>query len=185
MTGLIAPQLHPLPFTGFSCMRHQLFSVRHLWVAIAIAAVWLWGWSQSAIAGSIDPYVLQYLKAANPVELQANSQGQTQTFTPEDLTEGKALFKQNCLNCHVGGATLPSPTVSLSLDALAGATPPRDSIEGLVNYMRVPMTYDGSEENYFCREVPESWMSQTQVDNLAAFILRAAQKAPGWGAKTF
>jgi len=165
-------------------MRHHLFLVCRLVVAIAIALGCLW-WSPTAIALSIDPYVLQYLKAANPVELKANPQGEMQSFTPENLTEGKGLFKQNCLNCHVGGATLPAPKISLALDALSGATPPRDSIEELVNYMRLPMTYDGSEENYFCRDISERWMSQTQVENLAAFILRAAEKAPGWGTSAF
>lgn len=28
--------------------------------------------------------------------------------------------------------------------------------------------------------VPETWMSQTEMENLAAFVLRAAQKAPDW-----
>jgi len=47
------------------------------------------------------------------------------------------------------------------------------------------MTYDGSEETFWCRQVPESWMSQEQVEKLAAFVLRAAQKAPGWGIDNF
>jgi len=29
------------------------------------------------------------------------------------------------------------------------------------------MTYDGSEETYWCREVPESWMSQEEVEAAA------------------
>lgn len=47
------------------------------------------------------------------------------------------------------------------------------------------MTYDGSQESFWCREVPESWMPQEQVENLAAFVLTAAQKAPGWGTENF
>jgi len=47
------------------------------------------------------------------------------------------------------------------------------------------MTYDGSEETFWCRQVPESWMSQSEVENLSAFILRAAEKAPGWGEAKF
>jgi photosystem II cytochrome c550 len=47
------------------------------------------------------------------------------------------------------------------------------------------MTYDGSEETYWCRGVPEGSMSQEKVENLAAFILTAAQKAPGWGTENF
>jgi photosystem II cytochrome c550 len=47
------------------------------------------------------------------------------------------------------------------------------------------MTYDGSEENLLCRQVSETWMPQQQVEKLAAFVLRAAEKAPGWATETF
>jgi len=110
---------------------------------------------------------------------------ETRPFSPQDLSVGKQLFETNCLNCHVGGATLPDPLVSLSLTKLKGANPPRNNINSLVTYFRQPMTYDGSEESYWCRQVPESWMAKEQVESLAAFILTAAQKAPGWGAENF
>lgn len=161
----------------------QLFSVRWL-LAILIAAFSVFMVSSPAHA-AIDNYVRRYLQAAEPVALDVDGQGQTKLFSPEDLTEGKELFEAHCLNCHVGGATLPDPTVSLALDTLAGATPPRDNINGLVGFLREPMTYDGSEPSFWCREVPESWMPQEQVEKLAAFVLRAAQKAPGWGASEF
>ena len=80
----------------------------------------------------------------------------------------------------MGGATLPDPQVSLSLTKLKGANPPRDNINSLVAYLRQPMLYDGSEETYWCRQVPESWMPQEVVESLAAFVLTAAQNAPGW-----
>lgn len=132
-----------------------------------------------------DNYVRQYLKVTEPISLNLDGQGDTAQFSPEDLSAGKELFEANCLNCHVGGATLPDPTVSLSLDTLAGATPPRDNINGLVAFLRQPMTYDGSDPSFWCREVPESWMPQEQIEKLAAFVLRAAQKAPGWGTNQF
>ncbi|MGJ3254582.1 MAG: photosystem II cytochrome PsbV2 [Elainellaceae cyanobacterium] len=134
---------------------------------------------------SPDAYVDKYLDAAEPVALNFNQQGDSRLFSADDLSEGKQLFEENCINCHVGGSTLPDPTVSLSLDALHGASPPRDNISNLVQYLRLPMTYDGSEETYWCRQVPESWMSDSEVENLSAFILRAAQKAPGWGTSKF
>ncbi|MEG3941713.1 MULTISPECIES: photosystem II cytochrome PsbV2 [unclassified Microcoleus] len=135
---------------------------------------------QPALAAS-DAYVTRYLKVTEPVALELDAQGNTRLFSAEDLSSGKRLFEQSCLNCHVGGTTLPDPTVSLSLTALEGATPPRTSINSLVAYLREPMTYDGSEETFWCRQVPESWMQQDEIENLAAFVLRAAQKAPGWG----
>lgn len=133
-------------------------------------------------AANLDPYVVRYLGVSDSVELPLDGKN-TQTFSAEDLSEGKRLFAQNCINCHVGGATLPNPFISLSLKDLQGATPPRDTIQSLVAYQRQPMNYNGSEENYSCRQVTERWMSQEKLEHLEAFILRAAQKAPAWGSK--
>ena len=140
---------------------------------------------QPVLAAAADSYVTRYLKVSEPVALELDAQGHTQLFSVENFSAGKRLFEQNCLNCHVGGATLPDPTVSLSLTALKGATPSRDNINSLVAYLRSPMTYDGSEETFWCRQVPESWMRQGEIENLAAFALRAAKIAPGWGVDNF
>jgi photosystem II cytochrome c550 len=134
---------------------------------------------------AVDNYVRRYLQAAEPIALDFDGKGHTQQFSGEDLSVGKELFETHCLNCHVGGATLPDPTVSLSLKTLAGATPPRDNINGIVNFLREPMTYDGSDLTFWCRQVPETWMPKEQIEKLAAFVLRAAQKAPGWGTDSF
>ncbi|HLO49673.1 MAG TPA: photosystem II cytochrome PsbV2 [Kamptonema sp.] len=141
--------------------------------------------AQPVLAGAVDPYVVRYLQAKEPVELELDGHGTTRLFSVEDLSAGKRLFENNCLNCHVGGATLPNPMISLSLTDLKGAIPARDNISSLVAFLREPQSYDGSEESYWCRQVPESWMPQKEVENLAAFVLRAAQKAPGWGVDTF
>jgi photosystem II cytochrome c550 len=154
-----------------------LFGVLVVWLGIAIAI--------PAQAATVDPYVTRYLKVTAPISLEVDSQGHTRSFSPTDLSEGKRLFEGSCKNCHVGGATLPDPLVSLSLEDLKQANPARDNVNSLVAFMRQPMTYNGREESLGCRQVTESWMSQAQVENLAAFILRAAQKAPGWGANTF
>ena len=140
--------------------------------------------SSSALA-AVDNYVRRYLDATEPVALAVDEAGQTKQFSGEDLSVGKELFETNCINCHVGGATLPDPTVSLGLKTLAGATPSRDNINGIVDFLREPMTYDGSDLTFWCRQVPESWMPQEQIEKLAAFVLRAAQKAPGWGTSDF
>jgi photosystem II cytochrome c550 len=139
----------------------------------------------SPAQAAVDKYVRRYLQAAEPITLDLDGKGQTQQFSGEDLSAGKQLFETHCLNCHVGGATLPDPTVSLSLKTLAGATPPRDNINGIVNFLREPKTYDGSDLTFWCRQVPETWIPTEQVENLAAFVLRAAQKAPGWGTSSF
>lgn len=151
-----------------------------------VLCFWLnWAWASPVWAAGIDGYVSQYLKASQPVSLTLDANGAMREFTPVELTAGKRLFEENCKNCHVGGATLPNPLVSLSLKDLKGATPPRDNIASLVAFQRIPMTYDGSEESYWCREVPENWLTTEQLEQLAAFVLRAAAVAPGWGTETF
>ncbi len=164
-------------------LRRQLFSIRCLLAAL-IAVFSLFMVSSPAHA-DVDSYVRRYLQVTEPIALDVDGQGKTKPFSGEDLSAGKELFEAHCLNCHVGGATLPDPTVSLSLNTLAGATPPRDNINSLVTFLREPMTYDGSEPSFWCREVPESWIPQEQIEKLAAFVLRAAQKAPGWGTANF
>jgi photosystem II cytochrome c550 len=134
---------------------------------------------------AVDPYVTRFLKVTEPIPLKIDTAGNTRLFSTEDLSAGKALFGKNCLNCHVGGNTLPDPTVPLSLTALQGATPQRDNINALVTYLRQPMTYDGTEETLVCRQVSESWLPTPTVESIAGFILRAAQTAPGWGTETF
>jgi photosystem II cytochrome c550 len=162
-------------------MLHRFLRIRSL-VVLAIVALTL---IITLPAYAADSYISRYLQVKDAVPLELDSQGKTRPFTAEELAAGKKLFEQNCLNCHVGGATLPDPSISLSLKALQAATPPRDTIEQLVAYMRHPMTHDGSEETFWCREVPESWLSQAEVESMAGFILRAAQKAPGWGTDQF
>jgi photosystem II cytochrome c550 len=141
--------------------------------------------AQAVSGNANDPYVLRYLKASEPISLPLDGQGQFRTFTSEDLSVGKRLFEENCKNCHVGGATLPNPLVSLSMEDLKGAIPPRNTIQGLVAYQREPRAYDGQDFGFGCREVAESWMPTEELQKLAAFVLRAAEVAPGWGVDRF
>ena len=136
---------------------------------------------QSGVLAKLDNYVLNYLKVRESVELPADASGKTAILTAEQLSQGKRLFESNCINCHVGGATLPNPTVALSLEDLAAATPRRDNLAALVEFQREPMTYDGLEESIECRKVPTSWMDDETLLNLAGFVLKSAQSAPGWG----
>lgn len=161
-------------------LRHQLFSGSFLFAFAVVLTVSISFLVSLPAEAATDTYVRVYLEVSEPIALELDEQGQTKLFSAEDITQGKELFKSNCINCHVGGATLPYPPVSLALDTLSGATPPRNNINGIVNFLRQPMTYDGSEETFWCRTVTESWMPPEQIEKLAAFILRAAQKAPGW-----
>ena len=67
------------------------------------------------------------------------------TLTPEQVKRGKRLFISTCSVCHTGGITKTNPNVGLDTEALTLATPQRNTIEGLVDYMKNPTTFDGLE----------------------------------------
>ena len=75
----------------------------------------------------------------------ADSSGKTIVLTPEQVKRGKRLFNATCGACHVGGITKTNTNISLDPEALSLATPRRDSIESLVDFMKNPTTYDGFE----------------------------------------
>jgi photosystem II cytochrome c550 len=74
-----------------------------------------------------------------------DSSGTTVILTPEQVKRGKRLFNASCGQCHVGGITKTNPNLGLEPDALSLATPPRDNINALVDYMKNPTSYDGLE----------------------------------------
>ncbi|NJL61725.1 MAG: cytochrome c-550 [Methylacidiphilales bacterium] len=75
-----------------------------------------------------------------------NDVGDTTVLSLKQVKEGKRLFQYACAQCHAGGVTKTNQNVGLEPGALAGATPNRNSIAGLVDYMKNPTTYDGEEE---------------------------------------
>lgn len=93
------------------------------------------------------------IASANAVELDAkirtvplNEKGDTITLSLKQVKEGKQLFQYACAQCHAGGITKTNQNVGLDPETLALATPPRNNIENLVDYMKNPTTYDGEEE---------------------------------------
>lgn len=75
-----------------------------------------------------------------------NDSGDTIVLTLKQVKEGKRLFNATCAQCHAGGVTKTNQNVGLEPETLALATPNRNNIEGLVDYMKNPTTYDGEEE---------------------------------------
>ncbi|GAX35450.1 photosystem II cytochrome c-550 [Nodularia sp. NIES-3585] len=75
-----------------------------------------------------------------------NAQGDTVVLSLKQVKEGKRLFQYACAQCHAGGVTKTNQNVGLEPESLALATPNRNNIEGLVDYMKNPTTYDGEEE---------------------------------------
>ena len=88
--------------------------------------------------------------AANAIELDEatrtvalDSSGKSTVLTSEQVKRGKRLFGASCGSCHTGGITKTNPNVGLDPEALGLATPRRDNISALVDYMKNPTTYDG------------------------------------------
>jgi photosystem II cytochrome c550 len=84
------------------------------------------------------------LDEATRTVIQDNA-GKTIVLTPEQVKRGKRLFNATCGACHLGGITKTNPNVGLDPEALSLATPRRDSIESLVDFLKNPTTYDGLE----------------------------------------
>ncbi len=93
-----------------------------------------------------------FVTTASAIELDeatrtviADGSGKTTVLTPEQVKRGKRLFNATCGACHLGGITKTNPNVGLDPEALSLATPRRDNIASLVDYMKNPTTYDGLE----------------------------------------
>lgn len=74
-----------------------------------------------------------------------DSSGTTVVLSPEQVKRGKRLFNATCGACHVGGMTKTNPNVGLDPEGLSLATPRRDNIEALIDYLKNPTSYDGLE----------------------------------------
>ena len=81
----------------------------------------------------------------NTRTLPLDSSGTTVVLTTDQVKRGKRLFNNSCGQCHVGGGTKTNPNLGLEPDALSLATPARDNINALVDYMKNPTSYDGLE----------------------------------------
>ena len=91
--------------------------------------------SSSAFASELD-------EAVRTVQLTSSK---TVILTHEQVKRGKRLFNSTCATCHTGGITKTNPNVGLDAEALSLATPARNNIESLVDYMKNPTTFDGAE----------------------------------------
>jgi len=110
---------------------------RYVWlVAIALLMV------VQLVAG--PAIALELDAATRTVPLDAS--GKNYTLSLEEVSLGKRQFNYACGQCHVGGITKTDPNVGLDPETLALATPPRNNIAALVDYMNNPTTYDGLED---------------------------------------
>lgn len=102
-----------------------------------------------------------------------NDSGDTTVLSLKEVKEGKRLFQFACAQCHAGGVTKTNQNVGLEPEALALATPNRNNIEGLVDYMKNPTTYDGVEEISEIHPSTKSADIFTEMRNLTDEDLKA------------
>ncbi|MEL6383332.1 MAG: photosystem II cytochrome c-550 [Cyanobacteria bacterium J06626_18] len=91
-------------------------------------------WTSAAAAAEID-------KATRTVPL--NTSGDQITLTTKQLAIGQRKFNGSCAQCHLEGGTKTNPSVDLSPETLALATPSRNNLVSIVDYLEEPTTYDG------------------------------------------
>ena len=91
-----------------------------------------------------------YLRSADAIELdeptrtvRLEQDGQVVILTPEQVKRGKRLFNNTCSQCHNGGITKTNPNIGLDPESLSLATPSRNSINSLIDYVKNPTSYDG------------------------------------------
>ena len=96
-----------------------------------------------ACLSATSAYAIDLDDATRTVALDGS--GKTVILTPEQVKRGKRLFNTSCGTCHTGGITKTNPNVGLDSEALSFATPARDNVASLVDYMNNPTTYDGLE----------------------------------------
>ena len=108
------------------------YSIIFTWLFISIFNIFL----EPSLAIDLD-------EATRTVVVDSN--GTTTVLTPEQVKRGKRLFNATCGACHVGGVTKTNPNVGLDPESLSLATPRRDNIVALVDYLQNPTTYDGLE----------------------------------------
>jgi photosystem II cytochrome c550 len=111
-----------------------------LMAALVFVATGLFGIGplvEGAIAADLDAAVRT---------ITLNEAGDTVTLSVEEFTRGQRKFNNACAICHLGGITKTNPNVGLDTESLAGAYPDRNNLEGLVDYLHNPTTYDGLTE---------------------------------------
>jgi photosystem II cytochrome c550 len=107
-----------------------------VWLFAIVLFVTFQVFTGQAIAAELDA-------ATRTVPL--NDKGDTVTLSLKQVKEGRRLFNYACGTCHLNGVTKTDPNLGLDPEALSLATPPRNNIEALVDYLHNPTTYDGLE----------------------------------------
>jgi photosystem II cytochrome c550 len=107
---------------------------RTIWLIVAITFLSFQVFVTEAIAAEFNVGIRT---------LPLNDTEETMVISLDQIQQGKRLFDSTCSQCHASGTTKTNPIVGLEPEALAKATPRRDTVEGMVDYLHHPTTYDG------------------------------------------
>mmetsp|Transcript_119263 Transcript_119263/g.299888 ORF Transcript_119263/g.299888 Transcript_119263/m.299888 type:complete len:227 (+) Transcript_119263:66-746(+) len=152
-TGFVAPTgraARPSARVGGSAAPRDLVSAADVAVEETVASTW--SSALRFLAGAVLGAVLLGSSAGparadiDDVAIPVNDKGKTTNLTKEQLVRGKRLFLAACSTCHVGGGTRTNQNVALSLEELSGALPARNTVDGLVDYLNAPTSYDGLKD---------------------------------------
>ncbi len=122
-----------------------------------------------------------------------NEEGEMTTLSSEQITNGNRLFIRECTQCHLQGKTKTNNNVSLGLEDLALAEPPRDSVLAIVDYLKYPTSYDG-EDDYTELHVnttrPDLYpelrdFTEEDLYDVAGYVLVAPKLDPYWGGSIY
>ena len=80
---------------------------------------------------------------ADDLTVAADASGTQVTFSEQDVKTGRKLFNNSCGECHAGGITKTNQNVGLDPETLALASPARNNVAALVDYLKDPTSYDG------------------------------------------
>ena len=78
--------------------------------------------------------------------VKLNEGGDTVTLSLKEVVKGRKLFNASCAACHANGVTKTDFNLGLDPQTLSLATPARDNVNALVDYLANPTTYDGEQE---------------------------------------
>lgn len=109
---------------------------RYIWLVVATVF-----FAFQMFVGSVSAAELDAATRTIPLD----DKGGTLELSLKQVKEGKRLFQYACAQCHAGGVTKTDPNVGLDPESLALATPPRNNVDALVDYMKDPTTYDGAQ----------------------------------------
>ena len=146
-------------------------------------------------------FFLQFpIHNANALELTEETRtvplsedGETVTLSNQQIANGQRLFIRECTQCHLQGKTKTNNNVSLGVEDLAGAEPPRDNLLAIVDYLKYPTSYDG-EDDYTELHVnvtrPDLYpelknFTEDDVYDVSGYILVAPKLDSYWGGSIY